>query len=62
MCKLSKIIDTKQYTSNTSSTVHYLQAIMNDRWMNTGYEDNEKLRPAQDQPQQAFDQDRIGLF
>ena len=33
---------------------------MNDRWMNTGYEDNEKLRPAQDQPAQAFDQERIG--
>ncbi|KAL5272158.1 hypothetical protein ACHWQZ_G000397 [Mnemiopsis leidyi] len=41
---------------------HSLEAIMNDRWMNTGYEDNEKLRPAQDQPQQAFDQERIEIM
>ena len=28
--------------------------------MNTGYEDNEKLRPALDKQAEAFDQDRIG--
>ncbi|XP_063692246.1 MAP/microtubule affinity-regulating kinase 3-like isoform X30 [Bolinopsis microptera] len=39
---------------------HSLEAIMNDRWMNTGYEDNEKLRPALDKQAEAFDQDRIG--
>jgi len=41
---------------------HSLEAIMNDRWMNTGYEDNEKLRPALDAPPQAFDQDRIEIM
>ncbi|XP_063692251.1 MAP/microtubule affinity-regulating kinase 3-like isoform X35 [Bolinopsis microptera] len=41
---------------------HSLEAIMNDRWMNTGYEDNEKLRPALDKQAEAFDQDRIEIM
>ena len=34
---------------------------MNDRWINLGYEENEKLKPVIEQPAEAFDQDRIGL-
>ena len=37
-----------------------LQAIMSDRWINMGYEENEKLKPVTEQPPAAFDQDRIG--
>lgn len=41
---------------------HSLESIMNDRWMNTGYEEPDKLRPAQEQPKQAYDQERIEVM
>jgi len=41
---------------------HSLEAVMNDRWMNIGYEEDDKLKPQAEKAKAALDQDRIDIM
>eukprot|EP00116_Pleurobrachia_bachei_P012500 sb/3472762/ len=41
---------------------HSLESIMNDRWMNTGFEEDDKLGPAVEAVKPPLDQERIDVM